>query len=614
MSNLLQTVHHPDADHLSAFAEHALPAHEQQQTLAHLATCPDCRAIVFLAQQALPVEATQPLAIPARRPWLSTWNLSWAATAAFACALLVTIGLHNLTSRESAPAPVTTVAQSAPPPAAPAPTALATSPAAKPASSPVAAVDKLQSLARVPQPTASAPQPIAASQRNGFVAGTIAAPAASSALHGSLFVRPTIPGDGAIRGTVADPTGAAVANALVTATNTETGVQTARTTSSDGGYDFRQLPPGRYNVQTVARGFERLLQENVEVAPMQIAGLNMKLNVGSASETVTVTTAPAALNTQDASLGGTIENELYSQLPLSMGGNPRDPAAFAYLTPGAAAAPKAKAGAATNPAMYGGSGQANLNENYIDGVPVANISAQGKPTPDRGGVSVDAVDQLSASASTATQAGVPAGQARQQQTVTLAQTQALTHNGPLQSQQQYQLAAPPPAPPPPALPPPPAAAPAAGGGAGGAGARPATAVALGKASVAPAGSVTVSGANTVAVSQTQPTNLHAVASLLALPSHLLAVSSVSRAAQTLAIDTVGTLYLSKDSGKTWQPVPTQWTGHAVKLGLAPSPSAATGQKAAVQAKAISASLSAFELTTASGAVWTSPDGQHWKLK
>ena len=49
MSELLQSGQHPDADQLSAFLEHALPAHEQEETLAHLAICPHCRSIVALS-------------------------------------------------------------------------------------------------------------------------------------------------------------------------------------------------------------------------------------------------------------------------------------------------------------------------------------------------------------------------------------------------------------------------------------------------------------------------------------------------------------------------------------------------------------------------------------
>ena len=49
MSEILQAGQHPDADQLNAFVEHTLPAHEQQQTLAHLAICPACRQIVALS-------------------------------------------------------------------------------------------------------------------------------------------------------------------------------------------------------------------------------------------------------------------------------------------------------------------------------------------------------------------------------------------------------------------------------------------------------------------------------------------------------------------------------------------------------------------------------------
>ena len=49
MSDLTQFGQHPDADQLTAFVEHALPPHEREQTLAHLATCEHCRAVVALS-------------------------------------------------------------------------------------------------------------------------------------------------------------------------------------------------------------------------------------------------------------------------------------------------------------------------------------------------------------------------------------------------------------------------------------------------------------------------------------------------------------------------------------------------------------------------------------
>jgi hypothetical protein len=91
MSDLLQSGQHPDADQLSAFIERALPAHEQEETLAHLSTCPHCRGIVALSMPAadpLPKE-------PARRPWLSGWMMLWPAGAAVAALLLAGIYIRN---------------------------------------------------------------------------------------------------------------------------------------------------------------------------------------------------------------------------------------------------------------------------------------------------------------------------------------------------------------------------------------------------------------------------------------------------------------------------------------------------------------------------------------
>jgi hypothetical protein len=204
-------------------------------------------------------------------------------------------------------------------------------------------------------------------------------------------------GSGTIKGTVADKSAAVIKGAKVTITNTDTGVQNNTITNNSGDYTFVNVQAGHYNLEVVGKGFQRLLQEDVTVDSGQSLGLNLTLTIGADSQTVTITTAPTPLNTQDASLGGTIENELYSQLPLSMGGNPRDPTAFAFLMPGVleSSSNATGTGNGTQSGTYGGSGAENLNENYIEGVPVTNIGAQGDPTQVRGAVSVDAVDQFS---------------------------------------------------------------------------------------------------------------------------------------------------------------------------------------------------------------------------
>jgi hypothetical protein len=203
---------------------------------------------------------------------------------------------------------------------------------------------------------------------------------------------------GGITGTVTDPQGKVVIKAKVTATNTDTGVAANSVTTSEGLYSFNDLSVGTYNVEVVATGFQRLLQENVNVDNASMFGLNMKLTVGGDTQTITVTDAPPYLDTTDSTLGGTIENELYTALPLSMQGGARDPTAFQYLMPGVQENPDnatnqgSTAGAS---GIYGGSGQTGLNQNYVEGIPVSNISAQGSGTQVATAVSVDAVNQFS---------------------------------------------------------------------------------------------------------------------------------------------------------------------------------------------------------------------------
>jgi Carboxypeptidase regulatory-like domain/Putative zinc-finger len=113
MSDLLQSGQHPDADQLSAFMEHALPAHEREETLAHLATCSHCRSIVALS---MPPAEGLPEAPPesVRRPWLSGWMMVWPAGVALAALILAGIYIRNGFVVEKHVTPVQT-AQSTPP-------------------------------------------------------------------------------------------------------------------------------------------------------------------------------------------------------------------------------------------------------------------------------------------------------------------------------------------------------------------------------------------------------------------------------------------------------------------------------------------------------------------
>lgn len=94
MSEVLQFEHHPDADQIGAFVEHALPAHEQEQMLGHLAVCQECRAVVALSLPSV-AEPAKPKVAPARRPWWSGWTLAWPALAVTAALTVFVVYIHH---------------------------------------------------------------------------------------------------------------------------------------------------------------------------------------------------------------------------------------------------------------------------------------------------------------------------------------------------------------------------------------------------------------------------------------------------------------------------------------------------------------------------------------
>jgi hypothetical protein len=111
MSELLQSGHHPDADQLNAFVEHTLPPHEQQQTLAHLAICADCRAIISLSLP--PVDESPAVqAEPVRKRWFSGWNLAWPAAAALAGLVVILYVRNAATTRSSTAGTQVAISQS----------------------------------------------------------------------------------------------------------------------------------------------------------------------------------------------------------------------------------------------------------------------------------------------------------------------------------------------------------------------------------------------------------------------------------------------------------------------------------------------------------------------
>src|SRR5713101_4567030 len=113
-----------------------------------------------------------------------------------------------------------------------------------------------------------------------------------------------------ITGTVTDPTGAAVANAQVTVSSPERGINRTTTTNGSGEYLVAGLPPGAVDVSVTAKGFKRYEAKGVILRVADKARADVTLQVGAAKEEVTVEgTNVAQVETQTNELAGTITGQ-----------------------------------------------------------------------------------------------------------------------------------------------------------------------------------------------------------------------------------------------------------------------------------------------------------------
>ena len=122
-----------------------------------------------------------------------------------------------------------------------------------------------------------------------------------------------------LRGLVSDPSGAAIPNATLHLVNADTGFERTAPTDAQGNYVFAQVQPGVYTVSVEAAGFSKFEQKGIQLLVNLPATLNVKMQIGAASQTVTVTEQAPVLNTTDASLGQTMGNNEIASLPLEEG-------------------------------------------------------------------------------------------------------------------------------------------------------------------------------------------------------------------------------------------------------------------------------------------------------
>ncbi|MEP6849880.1 MAG: carboxypeptidase regulatory-like domain-containing protein [Acidobacteriota bacterium] len=149
----------------------------------------------------------------------------------------------------------------------------------------------------------------------------------------SLFISQIYAQDpfGSIEGTVKDPQGSVVQNATVVIKNTATNASRTATSNQDGNYRVLQLQPGTYEIKVSASGFKQSLLDHIQVQVGQVASADIGLQIGGASETVTVTpTVEAQIERSDNAVSGVVNTRQIENLPL----NGRNFLDLAQLQPG----------------------------------------------------------------------------------------------------------------------------------------------------------------------------------------------------------------------------------------------------------------------------------------
>ncbi len=178
---------------------------------------------------------------------------------------------------------------------------------------------------------------------------------------------------GSIVGTVVDSSGAAVPGATVTATNTGTNLKIDTVSGSEGGYTFRNLPPGTYDLSVNMQGFRELRQTGVPVSAGNPVRIELKLEVGALTEAVNVVSETTLLQTEKADIHTELQSKELVNLPLNQFRNYQ---ALINLVPGATPAQTQNAeidtpGRALTTNVNGT--QRNNNAFRIDGAVSVNI-------------------------------------------------------------------------------------------------------------------------------------------------------------------------------------------------------------------------------------------------
>ena len=173
---------------------------------------------------------------------------------------------------------------------------------------------------------------------------------------------------GGIQGRVTDPSGASIPGVQISVKNLETGVKNGTATNEEGNYQVPFLLPGNYSVTAEHAGFKKASRNDVRVATSLQVTADFALEIGAASDTVTVDAKAPLLETSEPDLGLVMDNKYVSNVAISIYRNAIN---FARVAPGVTGAP---AGTYTSDnqtqfSISGGGATQGNNEITLDGVP-----------------------------------------------------------------------------------------------------------------------------------------------------------------------------------------------------------------------------------------------------
>src|SRR5579863_654981 len=155
---------------------------------------------------------------------------------------------------------------------------------------------------------------------------------------------------GALHGTVEDPSGGRVGQATIVVVNVATGLRYSATSDGEGRFTFDLLPPGDYSARATAKGMSPQTTPQLHVDVGGIVDLEFRLTIAGAQESVTVSDAPALVDTKTSAVSTMLDERALADIPL----NGRRFSDLALFSPGVTQDPRSLTSATNGDLSFGG--------------------------------------------------------------------------------------------------------------------------------------------------------------------------------------------------------------------------------------------------------------------